>query len=151
MSLFILIIGRYLMYAVFIILLVGILVPGYRSLAVFALMSAILAAVVSWLIKDYFYLPRPFILSGTVPVLPYLLDGSWPSSHTSSAMAVAVSIFIKHQRLGLLFIFLAVLIAVGRIMGGVHSYLDIFSGALLGVISAWVLTPVTHNDRLLKQ
>src|SRR3972149_4126134 len=99
--------GRYLMYLELAVLAIGLLLPLFRLTAARAWISAAVASGISWFIKDFFYLPRPFILSGHSPGLPYLLDGSLPSNHTAVAAAIAVSIFLANRRWGMLFIVLA--------------------------------------------
>ena len=142
MTIFILFIGRYLMYLLLVLLFLGLIIPRYRHLAITSFLAAGLAYAVGWTIKEFFYLPRPFITAGTPPVLPYLLDGSLPSSHTAVSFAIAAVISLRHSRLGLIFIVLALLIAAGRILGGVHTYLDVLSGTLIGLASALILVPV---------
>lgn len=131
-------IGRYLIYLIFALLLAGLLFSSFRQSAFRALLSAGLSAGIGWFIKDFFYLPRPFILSGREPFFPHLLDGSLPSVHTAISVAIAVSILLRHRRLGIIFMLLALLVAAGRVAGGVHSYLDIISGAIIGSLSVLI-------------
>lgn len=140
----IIIIGRYLLYLVIITLIVALVIPKYSYQALAAGISAFLAAGLGWIIKDYFYLPRPFIVTGNDPILPYLLDGTFPSNHTAAATAIGVSIFLSNRRLGLLYLFVALLIAAGRIMGGVHTYIDVLFGFALGCVSALIIYRFRH-------
>lgn len=133
------IIGRYLIYLEFTVLAVGLFLPRFRRPVFLAGVSAIVTSGISWFIKHFFYFPRPFILSGHSPVLPYLMDGSLPSNHTAVAVAVAVSIFLVNRRWGLIFMFLALLIATGRVLGGVHTCLDVFTGACLGILVSLII------------
>jgi undecaprenyl-diphosphatase len=138
--------GRYLLTLEFIVLGLGLFIPRFRFWALGAWLSAALAAIIGWLIKDFFYLPRPFILSGRDPVLPYLLDGTFPSNHVAAATALGVSLFLVNRRRGLLFLLLAGFIAAGRVAGGVHTFIDVFSGAALGCVCALVIYQVLGID-----
>ncbi len=97
--------------------------------------SSLLALVLSLIIKDYYYLPRPFILSGHLPLVAYGLDGSLPSGHTAVSFAFSLAVFSRRRRLGLGLIMTSLLIAFGRIAGGVHTPLDVFVGLLIAVVS----------------
>ena len=105
--------GRYLIYLEVAVLGLGMLIPITRQISMRALIAATVASGIGWLIKDFFYFPRPFITSGVSPILPYLLDGSVPSNHTAAAVAIAVTIFLYNRRWGMLFFMLGALIATG--------------------------------------
>lgn len=150
MPLLVIFIGRYLIYLLVALPVIGLFFPVWRKLSVRALFSASISATTGWLIKDYFYLPRPFITGSSWPLLPYILDGSLPSVHTAVAVAISISIFYAHRRLGLVFICLAILVAVGRILGGVHTYFDVLVGFLIGLISVFITGKLSNwsTDKL---
>jgi undecaprenyl-diphosphatase len=130
------ILGVYLVYLQLLILVIGLFMRRYRPVAVIAFISASVSAILGWFLKNNFYLPRPYIFSGHLPVLPYLLDGAFPSNHTAVAVAVSITVFLRHRIWGLAFGFMAILVAAGRIIGGVHSFFDILAGAALGSLVA---------------
>lgn len=97
------------------------------------------ASIVDFLIYMFWQRPRPFIshadivsnLYGTSATL-----GSFPSSHTYIAFAIATSIFLYgHKRLGSLLFVLAILVAIGRVGLGLHYPSDIVGGIFLGILS----------------
>lgn len=97
------------------------------------------AGVVDLLIYMFWQRPRPFIshadmvsnIYGTSATL-----GSFPSSHTYIAFAIATSIFLYgHKRLGSLLFVLAFLVAFGRIGLGLHYPSDVIAGIFLGILS----------------
>ena len=67
-------------------------------------------------------------------------DSSFPSGHTSSAFAAAVSIFLTNKKAGIMALILAVLIAFSRMYFFVHFPTDILGGILTGVICAKIAT-----------
>lgn len=110
------------------------------------------ALVVSFLISDeilknLFARPRPFIHFPDTRLLvaaPY--QYSFPSGHTTSSFAVAVSFFAKRRRLGLGALILASLIGVSRIYVGVHYPLDVLGGVVVGSVIGWL---VVHHESAL--
>ena len=62
---------------------------------------------------------------------------AFPSGHATFFMALAVSLFFYHKKVGYLFMFFAVLIGLARIAGGVHFPIDILGGFALGALVAY--------------
>lgn len=64
---------------------------------------------------------------------------SWPSGHAATAFAGAATLAWLVPRFRLLWYALAVLIAYSRLYNGVHYPTDVLSGAILGLLVAWVV------------
>ena len=64
---------------------------------------------------------------------------SMPSNHASNAFAFAMTIWfmLKGNRLSLLFVAVAALIGISRVIVGVHYPSDVFVGALVGTAAAY--------------
>lgn len=108
---------------------------GDRITVLRVLAGSLIALAASYLIKDFYYLPRPFITSGHFPLISFVLDGSLPSSHTAFSFAFSAAVFSRHRSVGLCLFAVSTLIAFGRIAGGVHSPLDVFVGLYIALIS----------------
>lgn len=121
-----------------------------REMSLHAFLSALSAWLISKFFKDFFYTPRPFLISGNTPLVNYSSDGSFPSNHTAAAFAIAVTVFLHHRRLGSVLIILALLIGVSRIFGGVHYPVDIIGGAVIGSLIAWSVSHL-HPSWILKR
>lgn len=83
--------------------------------------------------------PRPYEATAISPLLHMPIrssDASFPSGHTSVAVAFATTVFLKYKKLGTFFFVLAVLIGVARVIGGVHYPVDILGGIFVGILSA---------------
>jgi undecaprenyl-diphosphatase len=116
-----------------------------------AIFSCVVAYAVTELIKTVFPTLRPFQFDGALPLtLTVPTDGAFPSTHSAVAFALSVTI-IKHDRkVGILYLVMAGLVGIARIMAHVHYPVDIMAGALIGtVISA--LTSGKHFVRLLNR
>ena len=97
--------------------------------------SSIFAWILTKLIKISFPTERPFLaLSGVVKLTNESVMSSFPSGHSTLAFALAVSVWIYNKKIGSCFLILAFMIAISRVLAGVHYPLDIFVGAILGSI-----------------
>jgi|SRR5215211_1729880 len=112
-----------------------------RHAAVAAGFSALLALAAAHLITDLWARPRPYAAH---PADAHLFvapshDPSFPSDHATAAFAIAVAILLRHRKGGIVALVLAVLVAVSRVVVGVHYPSDVLGGALLGTLAALVL------------
>lgn len=105
--------------------LVRIFVPG------------IVVWVFAWILKAWFFLPRPIIVLGIAPIISVNDQyGAFPSAHATFFSAMAVSIFFRNRRAGGLFFCVALVVAFARVAGGVHWPSDAVGGLLLGAVGA---------------
>lgn len=97
--------------------------------------AATCAAIISWLIGHYMYLPRPFIESIGRTLLAHKDNASFPSNHMMFMTVFATTFILSsHRKMGWLFILLALAVGWSRIYLGLHFPLDILGGALVGII-----------------
>ena len=77
--------------------------------------------------------PRPYTALGCQPLFPKEEAGrSMPSRHCFSAAAIAVAAWHCCPPLGILLAALAVLIALSRVLSGVHYISDVVAGLAFG-------------------
>ena len=118
-------------------------------------LHALFASLVAWtfseIIKYAFPTLRPFQVEHLVPLtstVPW--DGAFPSGHTALAFALSVTILKHDRKVGVLYLIMAGLVGVARIMAHVHYPIDIIGGALLGTVISR-LTSGKHFVRLLNR
>ena len=114
-----------------------------KSLVIKALLAAVVAWILSLIIKDLLGATRPFGVNGGPPLtitLPF--SSSFPSSHAAFAFALAVTVWFYNRTLGIVYMVGAVIIGIGRVAGNVHFPIDIIGGAILGVFVAIVIDTV---------
>lgn len=100
-----------------------------------------IAVGIPWLItvllKVLFSAPRPFVTY--VQVHPLVVEtpySSFPSGHATVFFALATVIFLYHRKLGYFFLVFAFLIAISRVVAGVHYPDDVIIGAFIGIACA---------------
>jgi membrane-associated phospholipid phosphatase len=101
--------------------------------------SGVFAWVVATVIKYIVVSPRPFLFFEDVK--PLFLHGgmeSFPSGHATFFSAIAVALYLKHKNIGILYILVAIIISLARVIAGVHFPVDILAGWILGAIIAIV-------------
>lgn len=107
-----------------------------------AFFAGILAYILASILKIFIHIPRPYDAFNTVHSLFPETGYSFPSGHATFFMALAVSIFFYHKKVGYIFMFFALLIGIARIMGGVHFPIDILGGFILGAMVAFFMKNV---------
>jgi len=83
---------------------------------------------------------RPFVMDGINRLIDKTsTETSFPSGHTLIAFALAFSIFWVNKKIGALFLAGAFLVAVSRIIVGVHYPSDILAGILIAFLLSLVI------------
>ena len=114
--------------------------PWYRwKIAALAGMTAAgLGLVISQAITQFWQRPRPFVAHphDTLLLVAPSSEPSFPSDHAVAAFAVAFAVAFVGRRMGAAFLAAATLIAVTRVIAGLHYPGDILGGAAIGLLSA---------------
>ena len=103
-----------------------------------ALLAAAVAMLANQAIAHVWLRARPFTThpDGTVLLTAPSPDPSFPSDHAAAAFALAVAVLLVNRRIGTLFLAAATLIAVSRVLLGVHYPGDVLAGAFVGAAAA---------------
>jgi undecaprenyl-diphosphatase len=105
-----------------------------------ALGAAAFGLVINRIISTVYHRDRPFITHPSAHVFgPHKTDPSFPSDHTTAAIAIAVAVLLIDSGVGLAFLALAVLIAVGRVIVGEHYPGDVLGSTLIGIAAAFIM------------
>jgi undecaprenyl-diphosphatase len=114
----------------------------YKMLAVL-----ILAAIVSFSLKNLIIRERPFKTYPDIEKLSAAGSSSFPSGHTleAFAMAVALSLLVRERKYFIPVFIWAFLVAYSRIALGVHYPSDVVGGMIMGTLVGW-LAPVLFNS-----
>ncbi len=132
----------------FLLALLWLLFKQEKSKAFSLLGLAILVASSSYALKTFFAQPRPlnFFREATPPIELMPVNGidlhegltSFPSGHTMAAFALftLLALFSKKKKTGILFFFLALLVALSRIYLSQHFFKDVYAGSIAGTFLA---------------
>ena len=102
----------------------------------YSVAAVILSRLVITEIIRYFYpVVRPFIFYKFTPLI-YDYASSFPSGHAAFFFALATIIFLFHKKWGIAYFAGSFIIALSRIMAGIHWPTDILGGLIVGVGSA---------------
>jgi len=123
-------------YLIFIQFAVGIFILSKKTKNIIwrSVLGIVLAWIISKIFKDLLFFPRPFITHNSQLTGNYLLDGSFPSGHTTLSAALSTVITKINPKLGILMWVMTIFVAWGRILLGVHTIFDILGGAILGFV-----------------
>lgn len=114
-----------------------------RRLLADVVLSVLLASAVGFLIAGITARIRPFSALpdqiSTIGRLPG--NSSFPSAHTWIATAIAAVLMLKpaHAKAGYIFLVLAGLVGLGRVMAGFHYPTDVVGGIAVGFGAAFVI------------
>lgn len=122
------------------------LVPKGHRFEAYAriLMAGITAYLLAKLLASV-YQPtgeRPFQVLGVEPGASYLPNAGFPSDHALFAgfLTLAVWFETKHKRITVILAALTLMVCVGRVLGLVHTPLDVIGGLIVASVGAlWYL------------
>lgn len=131
----------------FVFMLLAALRARYRparnmALALLTPAAAAIAYGFSELSKSLIEEGRPCrVLAGVDPVgtCPPIGDWSFPSNHTTAAVAIAVGLALTWRKLGVVSLVIAAAVAYSRVFLGAHYPHDVLAGAVLGTVVALVV------------
>lgn len=115
-----------------------------RIMVVLATGAGLLAGLVVKPLIVFFYVrPRPFLI---LPQAHLLLSEktaeyyqAFPSGHTIVFFAISYVVYRFNKPLGWIFFIASGLIGLVRIYAGVHWPSDVLAGAILGILTGWLV------------
>ncbi|MEO5928051.1 MAG: phosphatase PAP2 family protein [Patescibacteria group bacterium] len=122
------------------------LVQGKRGkhAVVEAVLALLVALLATSLIASVVQRPRPFNAptdpsAPIIRLIPPPYNTSFPSGHTASASAMAAALLYVNRRVGFFAVAATALVALGRILVGVHYPTDIIGGLVVGIVSFMIV------------
>lgn len=106
--------------------------------------SAILAWVVTFILKDIIAHPRPDLTKALfIPNDIY----SFPSGHATFMFGLAFAMYSFDKHAGKILFLLALITGVARVLAGVHFWYDIVGGFFVGAIVSYIILLLTKHIR----
>ncbi len=84
--------------------------------------------------RDKIDRPRPFDVLDVTPLEEHSSGHSFPSLHCSSSFVITMALFYINPLLGTIGLTVSVLVALSRLLAGVHYPSDILAGIAIGVL-----------------
>jgi len=106
--------------------------------------AVIVSYAVVYSMKVYFKIPRPCLGLTTCPS-----TYSFPSAHAAVIFAAVTTLTFhyKNKRLGSILFLLGCLVALSRVILGVHIFEDIIVGSIIGIIIGILIQKANENYR----
>jgi undecaprenyl-diphosphatase len=117
---------------------------AYRAVVIEAFWAVLVAFALSSAISVLVGRVRPYLaVKGVIALVPpNVQHGSFPSSHTAIAVAIAIALSNGHPVLGIIAGIVALLIAFGRVAAGMHFPTDILGGIAIGIVAVLIVRVV---------
>ena len=136
---------------------------NYRNF-IFLGLSQGLSSLITFVIKRVMQIPRPSVIFNELGIELPVVNGvdlhhslSFPSGHTTTAFATffVLAVIIKNKYIKLLCLIIAILGGYSRIYLSQHFMTDVLAGALIGLLSAIIISPIFYekqwgNNNLIK-
>jgi len=144
--------ARYIGYILVLVVLLFLLknFKKYWPMVAKVFIAAILSRfIITELIRFLWYRARPYVENNVNLLLPH--DpvnnpvASFPSGHAAFYFAIATIVYFYNKKLGILFFIASFLMGIARVFGGVHWPSDILAGAIVGIISAWLVVKLSKR------
>ena len=113
-----------------------------------ALLAAGLGLAVAWVIAHLVDRPRPFVAHHSIHAfLSHAADASFPSDHVTATFAIACVLVLRLGARATPLLIAAALLAVSRVVVGVHYPSDVIAGAIIGTAAAVAVAVLTPRAR----
>lgn len=100
------------------------------------LLAPAISYVLVSLFRNYVNAPRPYEVTDNIPIIKKDTKGnSFPSRHVFSVFVIASTLYFISEPLGIILMLAGCILAVLRVIGGVHFPRDVIAGAIIGILS----------------
>ncbi|KKT15742.1 MAG: PAP2 (Type 2 phosphatidic acid phosphatase) family protein [Parcubacteria group bacterium GW2011_GWB1_43_6] len=111
------------------------------------ILSAFSAAVLARfgiveLIRLFWSRARPFIGNNVNLLIGHENTSSFPSGHAAFYFGLATVVYFYNKKAGIAFFAASFLVSIARIFVGVHWPTDVLGGAIVGILSGWLVLKV---------
>lgn len=115
-----------------------------KKTVVYSTISGIIGILVNYLIAKIYFEARPFVTYDDINVLvEHASDASFPSDHTTGAIALAFAIALRNKKIGCIMMVFALLTGFSRIYVGNHYPGDVAAGIIIGIAVAFIVNKCT--------
>lgn len=105
-----------------------------------AVVSIGFANLVVLLINDYYFRPRPFFENELELIFYLPTDSSFPANPAVLSSSIAFGVWKTRKHLGTFLLLLGAFWSLSRVYAGLFFFTDVFSGALIGIATAYLVS-----------
>ncbi len=119
-----------------------------RRAVVYSVVAGVLALVLNVIISHVApFRPRPFVLEPHLvhQLVSHKPDSSFPSDHAAGSFGFAIGLLYAGLGDGIWALILALAVAWARVFVGVHWPTDVLFGALVGVVSGFIVLGIRRR------
>src|SRR3989338_1988996 len=148
--------AEYLGYVLLFVLALFLLANWKKSwkTVFFALAAGVVSRfIIGFLIRFLWFRPRPFVVENFIPLIyQNPAEASFPSGHALFYFAISAIIYLCNKKAGILFYIASFFIVISRVFAGVHWPSDILAGAILGILTGYILNWLfrAHAHKIIK-
>ncbi len=118
-----------------------------KQIVIFGIIVLPAAYLLARLISMFYYDPRPFVEGHFIPLIQHAADNGFPSDHTLISASVSAVIFPFNKKLGSALWFLTALVALSRVLSGIHHIADVL-GSIVIVLAVASLSYLLLKNRI---
>ncbi len=139
--------AEYLAYGLILILVILIIInyKKYLRMTIEAIVSgAVARLIITQLIRWLYFRSRPFVNYNVNQLIEHSA-ASFPSGHASFFFAVSTIVYLYNKKTGVFFFLASILMGVARVFVGIHWPSDILGGAIVGILSGYIVYRVSQT------
>lgn len=130
---------QYALVLIFVFLLIK-KFDKYQALILRVVAAAVLARlVITEVIRLIWPVSRPFVSNASNILIDHFPSASFPSGHASFFFAISTVVYAYNKKGGVWLFISSTLVSLSRIFIGVHWPADVMAGAIVGIISGWII------------
>ncbi|HTK33003.1 MAG TPA: phosphatase PAP2 family protein [Candidatus Paceibacterota bacterium] len=116
-----------------------------KKMAIFALTALIFTYILGVAAGYLYFDPRPFVVGHFAPLIPHAPDNGFPSDHALFVSGLAMVGLYWSRRLGIALWIIAILVSIGRVLVGVHHFVDVAGSMLIAIIGVSLMYYTIKN------
>ncbi|MFS0654111.1 undecaprenyl-diphosphatase [Bacillus sp. 179-C3.3 HS] len=112
---------------------------NFKKHIFFSGVTGIVALIVNFAITLFYYEERPFVAHKVDTLIPHSADASFPSDHTTGALALSLAIRSRHKKLGNILLVFGLLTGISRIWVGHHYPFDVLGSLIVSIVVVFMM------------
>lgn len=127
--------------------ILSVLVAGYyfwqsekkTNLLRLGVLALPLAFIIAKILNHFYNNPRPFVVEGFTPLIQHVADNGFPSDHVLLVATIASVVLVFDKRFGIALWLITLLVAISRVLVGVHHTIDVLGSIGISMIAVGVV------------